>query len=660
MKIFLNSLFFTFLLSDIFIFFFNKIINFIDINPIGSTELYLGAKYEIQIYVCLMTLFVLLIFLYRKLSNLSYLKYFQSNNRFKPLIQTAKWLITILLIIVFVIQLGEFPLRQDFIVNKIFIFYYFLGILTLISAFSFIYFFWNKHSFFKKIFFISIILLIAGITFISKLPIYFHDFSFFLGPILEIAKGKTIFTQIFSRYSFLGVLILGYLYKFSLFNPLYFPILIWLLYIVQYFVSFYLVLKISNSVVLSLMMLFSMLTVNFYSLMHFPSMVPEIGPLRWLPLVFSLYILYLFKDFKSKKFILALALLSFFTIDTGIYLIVAYCASLAILFLKNQISLKKILILISFLLLSWIIVFTTINIINIILGYQLINLKPVYFSLRSISKSYFLMIPIGNQSYFWLIILVYFTSLNQIFKNDKQESLDNILLFSTNLMALTVIYFVGESHPHNLLNLSLFFILNVSILIAKSFRNNKSLILKSFLLFIFFMLFIIYPGISRNISIKDNISNQISRLDLNKPFEPEIISALTIYKPEINLIKSNLRQKEIVIISPDDTYLFYLLKNKISLIDTLPQQVLNSEYEENRALKKVFSVCPKQIAVDCRILNKCEDYVTLNSAHNPVEQSFQLEKKFSTSILKKIENKCQLKYLPTICTKKLCIVVEAK
>lgn len=658
----INNFFPVILFTDIFISLFNWAIRFLNSNHfpvnIATDLLYsdktLKPKFEIQIYVLLIFLSTLSMMIFHKINKKKHIK---NDSKLSLLSTIIKGLITLLLLVFFINQIGDYPLLQNIPENSKFIYVYLSIILMLISIFSFTYFFWKKHPFFLKLFFLSIILLIARLTFISKLPIYFHDFSFFLGPIIQIAKGKTLFTQIFSRYSFLGVLILGYLDKFSLFNPVYFPLLIWLLYVIQYFVCFYLILKISDSVVLALVTLFSILTVNFYSLMHFPTLVPEIGPVRWLPLILSIYFLYQFQSFQSKKFIFILALLSFFTIDSGIFLILAYSVSLGILFLNNQLTIKKTITLFSWLLLSLIMIFVAINIINLLLGYRLLNLLPVFQGLKSLASSYLLMKPIGDQSHFWLIVLVYLASLNQFFKKHKSTLVDTMLLFSTNLTAITAIYFVGESHPHNLLNISMFMIINVGFLMATIIKNSQSGNLRLGLLLIYLLLFIVYPALSRSVSIEDNITNQLVRMKLAPPFEPEVVSILHSYDREVNLINSNLGQKEILLLSPDDAYLYYLLKDKTSLIDTIPQQVLISKNEEKKAFKRVFTVCPKKIVVDCRILGKCEEFITLNSAHYPVEQSFTLEKNFSISILKTIENKCRLNYQPTICTQKLCVAV---
>lgn len=155
----------------------------------------------------------------------------------------------------------------------------------------------------KFIYFLAVLIIgiIAIFTFEPRFPIVGHDYSYFLGPIWEIAHGKTIYTDTSSQYGFLSIVLLAFLYKIHLLSFTYLPVLNWILYITQYFLAFVLIYKVSKSFGLSLIALFSLLTVNYYSLYHIPGALPQIGPLRWLPLILSLVFFYVFKKIDSKK-----------------------------------------------------------------------------------------------------------------------------------------------------------------------------------------------------------------------------------------------------------------------------------------------------------------------------------------------------------------------
>ena len=104
-----------------------------------------------------------------------------------------------------------------------------------------------------------------------------------------------------------------------------------------------------------------------------------------------------------------------------------------------------------------------------------------------------------------------------------------------------------------------------------------------------------------------------------------------------------------MIISTDDTYLFYLTGKK-NLIDANPAVLMVMKKELDRAVKNVSRVCPTSIAVDCSIIKKCEPYQSFN----------QGERTVLPFILREVEAACRFKYEPTICTNQLCIAKPQK
>lgn len=609
---------------------------------------YLAPEYDIWAYLMTIFICVLIMAIYQKLISSRLTK----KKQLLPIL-IVKFFFLLVFFIFFINQLGAYPMIEETPPNGAFIQLYIFTIFIFIIGLSTIFFFWKTSPFFYNLFFVIIALLIGLMTFVGKFPIIFFDNSLFFGPIIEIAKGKTIFSQVFSYYSFLIVLLLGYLNKFSLFDIGYFPILLWALYVVQYFICFYLIYKISRSIVLACISLFSLLTITFYSL-SLPLSYPQFGPIRWLPLILALLFLLRIQNLQSKKFIFILSWLSFFTIDSGLYLILGYGLTLFILLIFGRIKIKNLIQSITWLFISLILTFAVINLLNLSLGYQLINFSRIFLTVRKFSQLGLFMIPIADKTFFWLIILLYFLSLKKYISSLKPKLLDNLLLFNANLTIIGAVYYVGRSHPGNLFIISILFIMNFSIFLSSIINYNRSLLYKTCLLIVFFILFIVYPSTTSGNAIQASITNQLTRLTLPKPFEPEMISVIQKYKPETTLINKYLKEKTVLLISPDDTYLFYLL-NKTNLIDALPQQILFFEDEQNFALKNAVKLCPKKIAVDCRILGRCENFITLNSAHYPAVQQFDFEKGIMVSQLNYIQSKCRLKYVPTICTQRLCI-----
>ena len=623
-----------------------------------------------------------------------------------------KIIILVLLSILFLKNIGNYPMARDHypysLRNQLTYSLYFLfyvGINTLLLLeFTFL-FNLSKRS--KKIFIFLLIglliFVIAIFTFEPHFPMVGHDYSYFLGPIWEVAHGKTIYTQIPSQYGFLSILIFTFLYKIGLLSYFSLPILVWLFYIAQYFICFYLIYKLSKSFFLALLGLFSIMTINYFSLYHLPASIPQIGPMRWLPFLIGLLLLYKIKKIDSPKLIVTIAFLSFWIIDSGIALISSYLLTLILLKITNLINWKKGLLSVLILFTSMFFIFLTINFIHLILGYQAINLFALLSKLKDYGKAGFGMLPIDTYVYFWIVIMIYFASIIYFFRtshknkkpimadggsgrdptarkvtkvanNDYQsgpnkylsidqapishhnehwgeggfrQNLNNhtsLLLFSANISLFASIYYVGRSHQHNLFTIALFPLLTAFFLLA-NFFNSLQLKAKILVGTVLLLTFIAYPAFQRQEVITEMIQAKVNRLLTGNVFSPELPHILQDrYPTEPKLIKKHLPEKKIVILSADDTYLFYLTDKENLMMDNSQITILTQK-DMDFSLKDVYKSCPKKIVTDCQLMGKCE-------RSNPVVIGF-----FSIQplLLNKIEQKCNLDYRPVECTDQLCI-----
>lgn len=620
--------------------------------------------FEIPLYLILSFLTVLVIFLFYRLS---------AKKRVKKL------LIFTILSLIFIWNIGDYPLQGQasflpYPINSdtaiLILFAYLFSVASII-------FLGRILSRYPFILLLSVVALVAIFTFEPKFPATPHEFAYSFGPIYEIAKGKTIFSQVSSQYGLLSILALGYLAKFHLFNPFYLPHLTWLLYILQYFLCFYLIYKISKSGILALLGLFSILTINYFSLFDFPNATPQIGPMRWLPLILSLFFLYKFKSFYAKKFILLLSLLLFWNIDSGISLLLAYLFSLFILTvinIKNLTSTVKSLVLLSIGTLG---IFLILNVVNLALGYHSIDIVSATSRLRQFAIAGANMIPIPDQTYFWLVILIYLASIIYFFRKqtiddrrskvefeDRELRIENqpstfqpqslsstiyhpssILLFSANLSLFASVYFVGRSHPHNLFNIAMFPLLNSFILIG--------IIMKNKLRFIFyvscFIVFIVFPAFQRKEAMATMIKANLDKLPAANIFKPELEERVSrYYLPETQLIKQNFPEEEILLLSMDDSYLLYLANKSSVLLDN-PQlgSGILAKSDLDNVLKKAVQSCPKKIAATCTLFNRCSRYETFNNWQIDVQKL----------LLNSLEKSCRIKYQPVKCTNKICVAI---
>lgn len=143
------------------------------------------------------------------------------------------------------------------------------------------------------------------------------------------------------------------------------------------------------------------------------------------------------------------------------------------------------------------------------------------------------------------------------------------------------------------------------------------------------------------------IKTKFDRLKNPSIFKPELEQKIKqYYSIESMFIKRNLPEDEILILSVDDTYLFYLVDKKNLLFDN-PQSGLASasKTDLNLTLRKASKTCPEKIATTCRLFNRCPSYKTFN------HEAVNIQK----ILLRSLEKSCKVKYKPIKCTNKLCV-----
>ena len=498
--------------------------------------------------------------------------------------------------------------------------------------------------------------LLTLVTFEPKLPISGHDYSFFLGPIWELANGKTIYTEVPSQYGFLLIHFLTILYKLKLLSLSYLPLFFQLLYIAQFYLVFYLIFKISRSYILSLIAVFSLITINFFSLDFTATMLPQAGPLRWITLIIAMFLFSKIKKFDSKVLISLTAFLSLWVIDAGIYLILSYFLTLFLLLISSKIGFQKSLTAGIWFAISLISLLLTINIIHLLFGLKTIDIISSFAKINQYAKQGVAMLPMDTKSYFWFILLFYFASIIYFFKNKSSPPQSDkinhtLLLFSANLSLFSGIYYVGRSHAHNLFSVAVMALINLFILLAIIISYIKSAQTKKFVYLILFILFIFFPAYQRKNVIAKNLKNRYERYLQGNIFQAQMDDFFSKnYSSEINLIKNTFPEKKILLIQSDDTFLLYYT-NKENYLDTNPQTLILSQSDLDQAATKINAYCPKKIVLDCRLVGKCSPFNYLMFADpNYLIQPF---------LLSRIQDDCKIKYLPSQCTNKLCIA-EAK
>lgn len=603
----------------------------------------LPEPFEIPLYLLLTPFLIFLIyFLHRNIKKVVV--------SFHPII---KFIFLVILTIFFIKHLGPYPLSDEMlyslnthVFNPILVSILYLATLLVVAVELLIFDHILKKLNYKNIIIYAfIVFFIAVFTFPPRFHISGVDYSYFYGPLWEIAHGKTIYAGVTSQYGFLSILFLGFLQKINILSLSYLPVLIWLLLVIQYFLCFYLIRKQSKSVIFGLIGLFAILTINFLTVRVIPTDYPQSGAMRWLPLITSLFIFYQKGKITSTLLILFIAFSSLWIIDSGIELVFAYGFTLLLFYLNKYLNFKKLLRSVTKLILYVIIIFICVEFIHFLLGYSLINPITIFTKLHEYASAGFCMLPMEQQTYFWIGIFIYFASIIFFFRKKKSEKESSAIVFSANLMLFASLYYIGRSSPAELYTISIFILLNLFLLLGYFYSGLEQKKAKIIMIFLLSLVFILFPVINRKEVIASSIQEKLKRVSQGNIFHPELDEILNkYYGKEKKMIIKYLPDQEIVIISGDDTYLFYLTKKNSLLKDNSLVNII-TKYDLEYSLSNVVKICPKKIAGECGLFKNCPATELFSKASSPLQPI----------ILNEIQNRCGIKYKPIICSDKLCI-----
>src|SRR3989344_1867260 len=686
------------LITNVWIILYTKIVDYsFFLNPPQVMQVFFQRlaypePFEIPLYLFLTLFFLMLIWFYYfwgidKLIRF-YLDRFDNQK-----LQIIKNLFAFFLTIVFLTKLGVFPLTGDthplttlakpwLNLPIFFLYILFLGFVSVQTSILDKAFRSEKVALFIACLIVALV--VALFTFNPGFPVSPLDSAMFYGPVWEIVNGKTIFTQVPSQYGFLSVLFFTLIHKLTGLNFTYFPIVIWLMYIVEYSLIFYLLRNVSRSTLFSGIAVFSIFTVNYL----LSTSGPKASPLRWLPLFLAAFMLYRFQRLTSKTFVFLLPVLVLWSIDSGIALWLSYVFSLFFLLVLKKINLRGLISTTALLIISFLFWLALIQLFHKALGYEHIYFLNMFYGIKKNAQDALLMVPMEKNTHFWLFILVYFASVIYFFINQlsplgkisrkkvgvtsevtlreadlrsEGKSLaaekgsrvtestffeNTILLFSANLMLFASIYYVGRSHPHELYIIAPVYILTLFLLIGMTLRKFKLKPAKSTILYsLVFLLFIAYPAYQRQEVTTKLVIEKLHKLRQGNVLQPEFLSFLKDkYQLELQLIKNNFPGREALILSDDDAYLL-ALSGKTSLLYDNPQVVVLTKQDIDFTLREAAGICPRKIIAYCRLMQKCEYS----------DPSVQLYAYIQPYIFDRLQKLCNINYGPTRCTKHLCL-----
>ena len=648
------------LLTNLWVILYRTIINFLNhrFSPVIKETFYRPAAvspepFEMPLYVLLTFIFIVLIISFQGL-----LKRFESR-RSSATVFFTKLTILVLLLLFFLKLLGNFPLANDFYpyqlrmdktIYNAFLFFYTLFFAFIIVETTTLERFLGKKKWFKPILYLALTVIIAIVIFEPGFPIFSYEYSYFFGPIWDVIQGKTIFTNANSDYGFFSILFFAALHKLKLFQFSQLPVYIWFMFLVQYFLIFYLVYKVSKSLLLSLVAIFAIIAINYLSYPLHPITVTQYSAMRRLPAVLLLYILFRFKRLDSPAFLVFPAFFGFWIIDTGISMYLALGLTIFILFLSKSMSFNSSVRTLAILFLNLIGVFFVLNLIHLLIGYQPINFVQLFISINQYATTGLTMIPLPARDFFWIFILIYIASVTFFIRKEKHDTNHYLLLLCANLAFFNAFYYVGRSHPANLLDISVLIVFNIFLLVALVWKDIVSYKVKAAIALILFLLFIFFPLSQRRYTLTELTLERLKKLQAGPLIASNIENQIgEFFKKERVLIDKNLRSKDVVILSRDDTYLL-MVTGRRNLLRVNPQAAIDTAREMEFALKDTVGLCPNKIAVDCTLYHRCSDFTSYTN------KDFFL----APYILESLEKKCSVRYQPTACTNKLCIAESTK
>lgn len=655
----INFFIWLFLITDLWIILYINLVDFFNFtHPPRLTEIFFRSPianpepYEIPLYLFLTSIFIFFIWFFKR--NSSFISVRLPSLANNDLIQFIVKIITIgFLLWLFLNKLGPFNLAHNphpFLPrpNRTF---YDLGImlyLFIIVVINIEVGIINRLIKSKKIVFILgcffVTLIGALITFEPRFPIS-GEHALFLGPIWEVAQGKTIYTQIPSQYAFLPILLFSVLVHFNLHSLSLLSIFIWVLWIIEFVLSFYLLYKVSKSLPFAFIGTQSIITIQYLSYYQ----TAQTGPFRWLPILIGIVLFNRFKKIDAKPLIFSVALLGLWFIDSGMEMILSYFATLFMFFLVKVIDFKRLLTACLFFFLSYAAIISSINITHMLIGMRPIDWIDMFLSLKKHAQVGLTLYPMQAINFFWIVILIYYATILFFFTRKKPDSSNQLLLFSANASLFASLYYIGRSVEQNLFPISIFALLTLFFLINNLFYRLQSPKNRLIFLILFFIGFVAIPAYNRQEFISETFFVRYQRLIKGEIFKPDIDEILwKKYGKEIQLIKNNLKEKQIAVLSPDDTFLL-ILSGKKNLLDVNPQSAIDTVSEMNFAIKRATVKCPKKIAVDCTIFDKC-------LSHEFYSRFFNI----SPFILTNIEKSCKVSYKPIECTNQLCIAQSTK
>lgn len=368
---------------------------------------------------------------------------------------------------------------------------------------------------------VFLVVVLISIYCVNK-PIEYHHYSFYLGPVYELNQGKSILIDTPSQYGYLSIQFLHSLLPNSNTTFTSFHFLNQILFILYYILAFFIIYKITKNNFLSLLLSITAIFFQTQFSLDSSALAPSTGPLRF---GLSLLIFFFLTYFPNKIGIIISSLIAsvsiFWSIETAIYIVPAFIFCLSISSYKQSESIKdfikKFIKKIFIFLISTILIFVTI----IFKEYRYNHSFPPisnYFQFANAYKEGFgsELIPFFGNYYPIILIMIFGLILTLSLIKQKQNKLLLPISFITIHNIAIFSYFVSRSNQNNIVNISIFFLIEL-IFFQKELAQkikNKIVYILPFSIFIVIFLYISYLNITKPNRLHYGNQDTVRQLEL--------------------------------------------------------------------------------------------------------------------------------------------------
>lgn len=469
------------------------------------------------------------------------------------------------------------------------------------------------------------------ILYLSQGPISYHHYSFYVGPALDVIKGKSLLGDTPSQYGYLSIHFLAFILNLIGISLAKFNLINILLFVFNYILAGIILFKLIKNKFLAVISSFVFITLQTLFSQYSGSLYPSTGPLRF---GLGLLMLWVILSFPQKiNLILASIIASvalFWSIETAIYVIPAWLITCLITSYYSENSFKKffksILLKFSFFGISTAILFSII-VFKEYFHFQAFPRILDYLEFANIYKGGFGALPIPVYGNYYLLIIIMIlgivTSSYLLTQKVKIKFLPLLVFISIHNVAIFS-YFISRSHENNIVNITGFYILQLVIIIkiiTKVFKISSEQLKKTIALPLILFIVLYF------IRIFNQTANNYKLI--NKNFSENIFEWITpeTQTPTLSkaLVKYHLENRPVVVLSQtDDTRLLVEsgIKNELPLNPAFMTYVLYSSWR----VKYIDPVLAKLKAGTVVIVDKYISDSFLQSVFADIQTAYNLKK----------------------------------